>query len=158
VVARRAGFVVAAMINIVMWYAVNVWPGWQVVPFLTDDTRQVLAVVNLSLIVGVLVNLVHVTYDAPRLRPLGDLVTTGVGLIAMIRVLRVFPFDFSDFSFDASSLARVLLIIGIVGAALGVAVQFVTLVRRIIAGEAGAARGRADPRGRVRPVRRPSDG
>lgn len=139
VTPRRAGFIVAAMINIVMWYAVNVWPGWQVVSFLTDDTRQVLAVVNLSLIVAVLVNLVYVAYEARWVRPLGDLVTTGVGLIAMIRVLRVFPFDFSDFSFDASSLARVLLIVGIVGAALGVAVQFVVFVRRIIEGGAAEA-------------------
>jgi hypothetical protein len=140
VAGRRVGYIVAAVINIAMWYTINVWPGWQVVPFLTHDVRQVLAVVNLSLVVGVVANLVYMIDDAPWLRPLGDLVTTSVGLVAMARVLQVFPFDFSRVAFDASSLVRVLLIVGLVAAAVGIAVQFVVLVRRIIAGEKGAVR------------------
>lgn len=131
VAAPRAGFIIGASLNIVMWYAVNMWPGWHALPFLADDTRQVLGVVNLSLLAGVIANLVYVLHYAPWLRPLGDLVTTGVGLVAMVRVLQVFPFDFSGFSFDGSSLARVLLIVGILGAAVGIAVQFVKLVRTI---------------------------
>src|SRR5436190_9702285 len=45
-VTRRAGYVVGAVVNGMLLLAVNVWPGWQVVPFLTAQTSQVLGLVN----------------------------------------------------------------------------------------------------------------
>jgi hypothetical protein len=39
VATRRVGYVVAAVGEATLLYLVNVWPGWQAVPFLTADTR-----------------------------------------------------------------------------------------------------------------------
>ena len=124
---RRVGYVVAVVVNAVMLYLINVAPGWQVVPFLTGDMTLVLGLVNTTLIASVVANLVYVVADPPRLRALGDVVTTSIGLAAMVRVYMVFPFDFGDASWwDGAT--RVLLFVGIVGSGIGIVVALVRLV------------------------------
>jgi hypothetical protein len=48
--ARRVGYAVA--VNATLLYALNEWPGWQVVPVLTGDTRQVQGLLSASIIAG----------------------------------------------------------------------------------------------------------
>ena len=50
VAARRFGYVLAALLNAVLLYAVNVWPGWESVPFLTADTALELREHNVAAI------------------------------------------------------------------------------------------------------------
>lgn len=123
---RRAGYVVAVVVNALMLYAVNGWPGWDAVPFLTDATPQVLGWVNASILVNLLANMAYLTRDPPRLRALGDLVTTGVGLLAMVRIWQVFPLDVEA---GWETVARVLLVVGIVGSGIGMVVALGRLVR-----------------------------
>lgn len=54
--SRRVGYVVGAAVNAVLLLAANVRPGWAAVPFLTDDTRLVLGLVNAALVAGLVVN------------------------------------------------------------------------------------------------------
>jgi hypothetical protein len=129
VAVRRFGYLIAAAVNAALLYVVNVWPGWQALPFLTEDTGQVLVLVNLSLVVGVVANVVYLTYDAPWWKSLGDLVTTGVGMAVLVRVWQVFPFDFDGASFNWALLVRVVLVVALVGAAIGVVAQFLSLAR-----------------------------
>ena len=110
--ARRAGDGLAIGFSAVLLVIVNGWPGWQAIPFLTSDTGQVLWLVNLSLAAGIAANLVYLARDPPWVRSLGDLVTTGIGLAAAIRIRRVFPFDVS---FGWSAAVRVLLAVAIAG-------------------------------------------
>jgi len=127
--ARRTGYVIAMLVNVALLFAIYSWPGWEAAPFLTAATPQVLGWVSASLIAGLAANVVYLVTDPPWLKSLGDLVITGIGLGAMIRVWQVFPFDFGDASFDWAFVFRLLLIVGIVGSVVGLAVQFVTLVR-----------------------------
>lgn len=136
VAARRAGYIIAIVFNATMLYVVNVWPGWQAVPFLTEDTRQVLGLVNLSLAVGILANVAYLIHDGPRLKALGDLATTGIGLAVLVRLWQVFPFDFRSWSYDWSFLVRILLVMGIVGASIGILVGFAMLLRQLATGGA----------------------
>ena len=130
---RRFGYLVAALVNTVLLYLVNVRPGWQALPFLTEDTVLVLGMVNASIIVGLAANLVYLLEDAPWVRALGDLVTTGVGLAALARIWTVYPFDFDagampwDLPWDL--LTRTVLVVAIVGSAIGLLVALVTLGR-----------------------------
>jgi hypothetical protein len=126
---RRAGYLVGAAINGMLLLAVNLWPGWQVVPFLTVDIERVLLMINLSLAAGLVANLGYALHDAPRVKALGGLVTLGVGGAALIGLLRVFPFDFGDASFDWALVVRILLTVGLVGTAIGMIVQLVALLR-----------------------------
>jgi hypothetical protein len=129
VAARRSGYVFAALINGLLLYLVNRRPGWEAAPFLTAETEQVLGLVNASLVAGVVANLVYLVSDPPRLRSLGDLVTTGIGLAAMVRIWQVFPFSFEADGVPWDTLCRWLLAIGIVGSAIGLVVALVSLVR-----------------------------
>lgn len=128
VAARRTGYVIAALVNAVLLYLVNVWPGWEELPFLTSETTEVLGWVNASMIAGIITNLVYVGRDTNRVRAAGDLVTTGIGLVAMVRIWQVFPFDFDLSGLDWAIVARVFLVIGIVGSAIAMVVRLVSLL------------------------------
>jgi hypothetical protein len=130
-VGHRFGYAVAVVVNAAMLYAVNAWPGWQAVPFLTDDTAQVIPWVNTSILVGLVANVVYLVRDPAWLKAVGDIVTTAVGLVAMVRIWQVFPLDFGDTTFDWALLARILLGVGIGGSILGIVVSVVRLVRAV---------------------------
>ncbi|MGZ4494658.1 MAG: hypothetical protein ACXVWU_08165 [Nocardioides sp.] len=129
--ARRTGYVIAAAINALVLYAANVWPGWEAVPFLTPDTRLVMGLVNASVLVGLVANLVYLVRDPRWLKALGDVLTTTVGLLAMVRIWRVFPFDFGGASFDWALVVHWVLAVGIVGSAIGILVAAVSFVKAV---------------------------
>ena len=126
--ARRTGYVIAALVNAGLLYLVNVWPGWDILPFLTGDFTEVLGWANASMIAGIVVNLVYVLRDAAWVRALGDIVTMSIGIAGLIAMWQVFPFDFADASFDWALLFRWVLGVGIVGSAIGIVVNLVSLV------------------------------
>jgi hypothetical protein len=121
---RRFGYLVAAAVNAVLLYLVNARPGWDAVPFLTDDTTLVLGAVNASITAGLVTNLVYAVADPRRLRAFGDAVTTAVGLYALVRVWQVFPFDVAD---GWTTVLRVLLVVGIAGSGVAIVSALVRL-------------------------------
>jgi hypothetical protein len=129
---RRAGYAVAVLLGLALLVLLNVWPGWQAVPFLTADTVEVLGIVNISLAVGVLTNLVLLVTDPPWMKAAFNVVSTAVGLVATVEVWQVFPFDFSDWWFDATVLVRVLLVLGMVGSAIGILFGLGVLLRELV--------------------------
>jgi hypothetical protein len=130
--ADRIGHLAAATVTAVMFYLINVSPGWDAVPFLMDDTERVLGLINASLVVGVLASLLYAVTDPAWLRALGGLVTTAVGIAALVRLWQVFPFDFSDTSVDWTPWVRAVIVVGLLGSAIGVLVNVVTLTRAAI--------------------------
>ena len=122
--ARRAGYCLAIGFSAALLIVLNGSPGWQAIPFLTSDTGQVLWLVNLSLAAGIAANIVYLAYDPPWVRSLGDLVTTGIGLAAAIRIWQVFPFALSS---GWSTAVRVLLAVAIAGSCIALVIQVVSL-------------------------------
>ncbi|KUL25613.1 hypothetical protein [Actinoplanes awajinensis] len=129
VAARRFGYGIAATINVVLLYVVNVRPGWDAIPFLTPDTSTIIPLVNASLIVGLIVDAAQSVRDPAWLVALGGLATTSIGLAVLTRTWQVFPFDFGDTSFNWALLTRVGLAACLAGALIGLIAQAVTLVR-----------------------------
>ena len=127
--ARRAGYLVAAAVNLLLLFLVLGWPGWAALPFLTEEFTQVVGLLSASLVVGAVANLVYLVADPPWVRSLGQLVVSGVSLAATVRLLQVFPFDFSGWSFDPSWLVRLLLWLGVLGTVVGMLTELVRLVR-----------------------------
>jgi hypothetical protein len=84
--ARRAGDCLAIGFSAAFLFVLSGWPGWQAVPFLTSDTGQVLWLVSPWLAAGIAADVAHLAYDPPLVNSLGDLVTTGIGLAAAIRI------------------------------------------------------------------------
>ena len=92
----RSGYVGSAVVQGIMLWLVNGWPGWDAVPFLTRDTELVIGLVNATLVVTLVANLVYAVADPPRLKAFGDLVIAVVGLVALARIRAVFPFDLTS--------------------------------------------------------------
>jgi hypothetical protein len=130
--ASRAGHAVAAVVNLVILFLLNVRPGWEALPFLTVETTQVLDVVNLSLWVTVVAELSYVLVRAAPWRAAGDAVTTGVGLAAIVRIWQVFPFDLGT---GWEVVARVLLAVAAIGSVVGVAVALSRFVTSLVRAE-----------------------
>jgi hypothetical protein len=128
---RRVGYAVAVVVNAGLLYAVNVWPGWDEVPFLTGDFSLVVGLVNASILVSLVANAVYLVRDPRWLRSLGDAATTAVGLVALLRLWRVFPFDFGDSSFDWALAAHLLLGVAIVGSVIGIVAGLAGFVRSV---------------------------
>jgi hypothetical protein len=131
--ARRAGYAVAVLVNAALLVLVNRWPGWEALPFLTTETPLVIGAVNASILVNLAANLAYLARDPRWLKALGDTLTTAVGLVAMVRIWQVFPFDFGDSSVDWALLARIALGLGIAGTAIGVIVNAVGFVKAVVA-------------------------
>lgn len=126
---RRFGYVVAILVNLTLAWLIAVWPGWDVVPFLTQDTTEVLPFVYAAIATGVLVNLVYVADDRPTVKATGELVNALVGFVSVIRIWQVFPFDLDGQWVGWEWLIYVALAVGAFGTAIGAVVQLVTLVR-----------------------------
>jgi hypothetical protein len=129
--SRRFGYVVALLVNAAMLYVVNRWPGWEKVPFLTEDTRQVIDLVNASIIVTLAANAVYLVRDPRWLKALGDLLTTSVGIVVLVRFWQVFPFDFADSSVDWTLVVHAVLAVGIIGSAIGIVAALATFVSAV---------------------------
>jgi len=127
--ARRFGYTVAICINAVLLYLVNATPGWQAVPFLTDEVPAALDWVNASIVAGIVANFLYVLVDRPRFRAFGELVVTLIGLAALVRLWQVFPFTFDNEGVPWSTVVRWVLAVGMVGSVIAVIVNFVKLVR-----------------------------
>lgn len=130
VASRRVGYVVAVGVNALLLYLLNRSPGWQSVPFLTDAMSRVIGVVNLSITAGLVANLVYIVRDPTWLKALGDLATTCAGVLAMLRIWQVWPFDFPAGS-PWNLVAHVAIGLGLVGGVIGIIESTVRYVRAI---------------------------
>lgn len=129
--SRRLGYGIAIALNVVFIYLINEWPGWASVPFLTEDTSDVVPVINAGLVVSIVANAIYLIADPRWLRAIGDAVTATVSFIVTLVVLEVFPFDFSAYSFDWTLLVRVMLVVGLIGSTVAVIGNLVIFVREV---------------------------
>ncbi len=127
----RSGGVGSVLVNAVLLWAINVWPGWSTVPFLAPDMTHVLDAVNAALIAGIIVNLAFVVVRSRGLQALGNLVALGFGMAALLRLWDFFPFDFGDGWSGWPVVVRVFLALGMVGSVIGAVVEVVALIRSL---------------------------
>lgn len=131
--SRRAGYVAAAVVDVVLLYLVNVWPGWTVLPFLTDGMADVVGLVNLSLVATLVANLVWLGYDPPWFIATCQVFLSVVSLAVAITLLQAFPFDFTAYAFDWALLTTVVLWVAVLGSSVSIVVWVVRLVRAVVA-------------------------
>lgn len=126
---RRAGYVVAIIVNLLVYGFINTWPGWDSFDFVTADAADVVPLVNLSIGVSILANIVYLVVDAPRVKAIGEMVVSAVAMVVSVIVLRVFPFDFSAYAFPWELLTRVVLVIAVIGSGISVLVNLYRAIR-----------------------------
>jgi hypothetical protein len=128
-VRRRVGYALAVAVNGVLLVLVNAVPGWRAVPFLTQDAASVIVLVNLALVVGIAINSLNAVFDRRWLRAAGEFVSSGVALLMLVQLWRVFPFAFTDPSVDWALVTRVLIGFAIGGCIASMIAQIVILIR-----------------------------
>jgi hypothetical protein len=126
---RRIGYFAAILVNLAIYGFINVWPGWDSFDVVTVEAADVVPIVNVSIAVTILANLVYVVYDGYRTKALGETITSVVTLLASLVVLSVFPFDFSGYALPWAFVARIVLLAAVVGSGIAIIVNLVRLVR-----------------------------
>lgn len=117
---RRFGYVMTVLINLVMLIVVHRVLDWGWPSFLTDRFDLVVPWISFSLIVTIAANLAYQFNDAPTVKSTGQILVNLTSFFVTYRIYQVFPFDFSATSFNWETVLRVLLILAMVGAGIGV--------------------------------------
>ena len=125
---RAAGYTIAAVVNSALLYVVNVFPGWQAAPFVTSSAAEVVPILNASLTVAVVGNLINVLVDRRWMRAVTEIVGSIVSLIFIVATWMVFPFRFDDPSIDWALITRVVLGFAAAACVISVIAQVVVLV------------------------------
>jgi hypothetical protein len=125
----RAGYLAAITVNAILMVVANNLLGWSLLPFLTEDFVRVLWLINISLLATIAVNAGYLAYDRAWFKSLCQIGLGGISMAVVVRMYRVFPFDFSRFQFDWTWTARLVLVLAMVGVGIGIVAELVKLVR-----------------------------
>jgi len=119
------GAIIGAVIGII---AVNLYPLWQPLTMgvVTDAWPRILWAANLSMVITICGSFILLFWRPRWLRNLAELVFSVAGLLSVAVFYAVFPLDFSYIVGEwLNTMLRVILIVGIAGAAIGVVVNLV---------------------------------
>ena len=124
--SRRVGYGVAIAVNIAFLVIANNILDWGWFSWLTEDLEDVLPLINLSLVASLAANSAYLVHDGPGFKGGLELVVNSISLVVAIRLLQVFPFDFSTDGWE--TLTRWILVVSIVAISLALLVQLVRLL------------------------------
>lgn len=124
---RRFGYGVAIAVNVAMLIAVQYILDWGWLPFLTPEFGDVIPWISLGLTATILANVVYQFNDGPVVKSIGQILVNLISIFVTYQLLVVFPFDFSSSTFEWDLIVRILLILAMVGAGVGVVVEAVKL-------------------------------
>ncbi len=124
------GHLIAIAVNLVLLYVVRNLGEWDVLSFLTDDYDQVIGPLSVSIIATIIGRAIRIVFPGRRIGLLIDGVVTVFGFYALLRVFQVFPFDFDPDGFRWDLVARFVLIVGLLGSAIGILVTPLRLLQR----------------------------
>lgn len=127
---RQVGYGLAIGINAVILWIVQNLGVWTWPSFVTEEWSRVRWLVSLSVVATIAANVAFLVYDTPWFKALGEAVSGVFSVLAAIRVFTVFPFEFSGYGGVWSGVARILLVIAIVGGSIAV---FANLTKSLIA-------------------------
>lgn len=123
--ARRFGYIVSIVINLILLYLANNVENWDV-PFITNDWPDVLWILNLSFQATIIANLVFLAFDPSWFRHGVQVLLNALGLVVIYTLYQVFPFDFGGAQINAG--IRVAMLIGVFGVGIAIIIEFVALV------------------------------
>ena len=126
---RRFGYGVAIAINLLLiWFVGNLME-WELVAFLTQEFADLVPLIQFSLWVTVAANVVYMMNDRSFSTRAARLVVDIVNLYVTFRIFDVFPFDFSAHTFNWDFVFRAVLVIALIGTAIGAIVHLGQLMR-----------------------------
>ncbi|HEY7564585.1 MAG TPA: hypothetical protein VIA81_06635 [Acidimicrobiia bacterium] len=127
--ALRTGYAFAVVINLAMLIIVQNILEWGWLPFLTEEFTSVVPWISLSLVVSIVANFVYQFNDTVVVKSTGQILVNLVSLFVTYQVFTVFPFDFSGSGFDWTLTARIVLILAMIGVAVGMLTEAIRLTQ-----------------------------
>ena len=121
-VGRTLGLVTAIAVNLVLLWVVRNLGDWDLLPFLTADYDRIVGPLTIGILTTIAGRALQIVLPGRRAGILIDGVVTAVGFFVLLRILRVFPFDFDPDGFRWDLVVRFVLIVGLIGSAIGVLV------------------------------------
>ena len=115
--ATRLGYALAVVINAVMVWVVRQLLDWEYPKWLTEEFDDLIPILTLAFVVSLVANAMYLWNDRWPFKPIGDMITAGIGFVVALRTYQVFPFDFSDYESDWSWLVRLVLVAAMVAVA-----------------------------------------
>lgn len=129
--SRRIGYLIAALVDVVALFLINVAPGWRALPVLTEDAAAVAVTATIALAVALVFHLACLLRPHRAPARLADAVTTAAALIPLAHLRAAFPFAFDDGAADWADITRTALTIAIGVMSIMLLVQLVLLVRAL---------------------------
>lgn len=135
--ARKFGYVVAIVVNLILIYVFNNLLRWNwrgfwgprgvlVWPIVTPRWADVLWALNLSISVSIVSYILLLLYDPLWLRQLAEIIRNLFGILVLYMFYAVFPFDFGYEMID--KIVRWALLLAILGTVLGTTIQFFKMI------------------------------
>ena len=128
-IGRNVGHGVTLIVDLLLLWIVDNLLAWDVLPFLTGEFAEVSGLIMFSLVASMVVHVALLASSRPRPSPIERAALAAIDVWVSISVLRVFPFDFDEYSFDWSIVARTVLVIGVIGSAIGLLTALARLAR-----------------------------
>jgi hypothetical protein len=92
---KRSGYIISLTVNLILLYIVNNLLSWNL-PFISVTFSQVLWVINLSIVVSIIRNIVFIKYNPLWFRHIMNSLIYFFGLIAVYILYKVFPLIYSQ--------------------------------------------------------------
>jgi hypothetical protein len=130
---RRAGYLIAALVNLGGLWFVHHLLAWGWPPVLTDAFADLLPYITASFVATVTMNLVWVVHDPAWLRHLGQIGLNLVAIVAAVRTWTIFPFALTGYGAAGELVVRTLILVGLLGlmaATIAELVRFVQVIDR----------------------------
>lgn len=124
---RQVGYAIAVVVNLVMLVIAHNILDWGWLPFLTGDFAQVVPWISLGLIASIVANAIYQFNDTLIVKSTGQIGVNLISVFVTYQIWQVFPFDFSAYEFNWGVLVRVLLVLAMVGAGIGVLAEAIKL-------------------------------
>jgi hypothetical protein len=134
---RPIHYILGGIVDGAMLWVMHQVPRWQV-PFITAQYPRILPAVTVSLAVQMAFYALLIVVHPLWLHYLAQMVYAAVSAVALLVILRVFPFDFAAWAGDwLNTAVRILLIVAFVGTLISGVVSLVHFLRSL--GDSGRA-------------------
>ena len=122
---QKSEYFVAIIFNLIFLYIVNNLLNWHIY-FVTNAFNEVLWIINLSITVAIIGNVLLLLYSPERLRHSVKIILNIISFIAVYIVWKVFPFNFYNSFYNWGF--NILLILAMIGITIATIVEIYLLV------------------------------
>jgi hypothetical protein len=122
---QKSEYVFAIIFNLIFLYIVNNLLNWNIY-FITSTFNDVLWIINLSIIIAIIGNILLLLYSPESFRHLVKIILNIISFIAVYIVYTVFPFNFYNSFYDW--IFSILLILALIGIVIAIIIEIYLLI------------------------------